>query len=119
MNFKKRGIATSIILSFVTCGIYFIIWIVQLISEVIKFRDQNDDGLLEILLSIFVLPVGIYLAEQKFAEGCRAYGIPHDDRTVVYLLLSLFGLGIVAIALMQEEANKIHDMYYPTQQPQW
>ena len=52
MNIEKRSIATCVILSIVTCGIYAIFWAVKLGRESVSVKDRNDDGVLEIVLMI-------------------------------------------------------------------
>ena len=36
----------------------------------------------------------------------RMKGDPNGNTNIIYLLLSIFGLGIVSIALMQDSVNK-------------
>lgn len=107
MNIKQRNIVTAIILSFLTCGIYSIYWIVMLVKDAVSVKDANDSAVLEIVLSIFLFPVGLFLTEKKLAEGCAEKGIEHKDNSIVYLIISLFGLGIVSMCLMQNDLNKI------------
>ena len=109
---ERRNVAVCIILSIVTCGIYGIIWTVKMIKEAVQVRDPNDSGTAEILLSIFLSFVGTYMAEKKLAEGCAMKGIQHEDRSVVYLVLGLFGFSIVSFALIQSDLNKIADILY-------
>ena len=47
--------------------------------------------------------------EKKFAEGCAARGIAHSDNSIIYLILGLFGLGLVADCLLQNDLNKLAD----------
>ncbi len=110
---EKRSIATCIILSFITCGIYEIYWIVKMGKEAVAMKDENDDGLLEVLLMIFIPCAGLYLAEKKLYDGASAKGISLSDNAVLYLVLGLFGFGIVSFALMQNDLNKIADMMTP------
>ena len=51
------------------------------------------------------------MAEKKLSEGCAARGIAHEDRSILYLVLGLIGLGIVDYAMMQSDLNKLADMY--------
>lgn len=106
MKITNRSIATCIILSFVTCGIYAIYWGFKLAKEAVSLTNGSDDGMLESLLMIFFCPVGLFLTEKKFAEGCAAQGVAHEDRSIIYLVMSLFGLGLVAFAMMQNDLNK-------------
>ena len=62
MNIEKRSIATCVILSIVTCGIYAIFWAVKLGRESVSVKDRNDDGVLEIVLMIFLPFLGFYFA---------------------------------------------------------
>jgi len=107
MKLKNRSIGTCIILSLVTCGIYALYWAFCLAKEQVTFANEKDDALLESLLMIFFAPIGIFLTEKKFAEGCKAQGIEHEDKSVIYLVMSLFGFALVALAMMQNECNKL------------
>lgn len=109
MNIKKRNIVTAIILSIITCGIYMIYWAIMLAKEAVSVNDSNDNGLVEILLMIFLPFLGFFLAEQKFAKGCAAKGIAHNDNSILYLILGLVGFGIVNFAMMQNDLNKFVD----------
>ncbi|MBR2877129.1 MAG: DUF4234 domain-containing protein [Clostridia bacterium] len=121
MQLEKREIVTAIILSIVTCGIYGIIWGVKIAKDSVKVKNPEDDALAEILLVIFLPFIGFYLCEKKLTEGCRARGIPHDDNSVLYLILGLFGLGIVDYCLMQSELNKLAEagFVFDAQQPNY
>ena len=111
MNIEKRNIGTCVLLSIVTCGIYGIIWAVKMLREAVQMKDESDDGLAEILLGIFLCPVGFYMAEKKFGEGCQAKGIQHEDRSVMYLVLGFVGLGIVNYIMLQSDLNKVADVF--------
>jgi hypothetical protein len=75
--------------------------------EAVSVKDATDDGILEIVLMLFLPFLGFYMTEKKFAEGCAAKGIPHKDNSVLYLVLGLVGLGIVNYCMMQSDLNKI------------
>lgn len=112
MSIENRSIGKCILLTFITCGIYGIIWVVKMAKDAVKVKDVNDDGTLEAVLCVFFPFIGFFLAEKKFAEGCQAAGIPHGDNSILYLILGLFGLGIVDYIMMQSELNKIADAGY-------
>ena len=107
MNIKQRNIVTSILLTIVTCGIYGIYWIVMLVKDAVSVKDANDSAVLEIVLSLFLGPVGLFLTEKKFAEGCAEKGIEHKDNSIIYLIIGFLGLGIVALCMIQNDLNKI------------
>lgn len=107
MNIKNRNIVTAVILTFVTCGIYGIYWTVCLAREAVSVKDAADDGILEIIVMLFLPFLGFFLAEKKLAEGCAEKGIAHTDNSILYLILGLLGLGIVNYCVMQSDLNKI------------
>lgn len=112
MVIEKREIVKCVLLSIITCGIYGIYWGVKLGKDAVHVKDMNDDGLLEVLLIIFLPFVGFYLAEKKFNDGCQAKGIPHTDNSIIYLVLGIFGLAVVDYILMQNDLNKLADGGY-------
>ena len=105
MAIKKRNIVTCIILSLITCGIYAIYWAIMLAKEAVSVKDPADSGVLEIVLLLCLPFLGFFLAEKKMAEGCAAKGIAHDDRSIIYLILGILGLGIVNFCMMQNDLN--------------
>lgn len=107
MAIKQRNIVTCIILSLVTCGIYGIYWLIMLARESVSVKDENDGGILEIVLMLFLPFLGFFLAEKKFSEGCADKGIAHADNSILYLILGLVGLGIVSACMMQNDLNKL------------
>ena len=109
---KKREIATAIILSLVTCGIYGLYWFVCLTDESNQLSGSDSaSGGMAILYTI--LTCGIYsfywnyIMGQKMAEAGKKYGKNIEDRSVLYLVLSLFGFGIVNYCLIQNDINSI------------
>ncbi len=104
---KERNPITCFILTIVTCGIYGIVWAVLLTRDAVSVKDPADSGVLEIVLMLFLAPIGFYLAEQKLAAGCAMRGIEHKDNSILYLILGFVGLGIVNYFMMQSDLNKV------------
>ncbi len=74
------------------------------------FTNKRGNIAFEIVASILVPFIGLFLVERKFSEGCAGQGIEHKDSSVVYLVLSLLFLNFgacLSLALMQNELNKI------------
>lgn len=109
---EYRDIAIAIILSIVTCGIYGIFWIISLTNDANKVADRPTDtsGGMVILLTLITCGIyGIYWnykMGQKIYEAGQRYNKSISDNSVLYLVLSLFGLQIVNYALMQSDLNK-------------
>ena len=111
---KKKSIGMAILLSFVTFGIYTIIWFVQMTKEMNELSgEEGTGGGKAILFSI--LTCGIYMWFWNYNMGKKVYsaqtrhGLPASDNSIVDLLLSLFGLMIVTMVMVQLEINKMID----------
>lgn len=111
---KKRSIALAIILSVVTCGIYGIYWFVCLVNDLNAASGRNGDtsGGMVFLLSLVTCSiymwVWMYKAGEKVNVVKQRNGYPSDSNSgIIYLLLSLFGLSIVAECLIQSELNNV------------
>ena len=107
----KREIVLAIILSLITCGIYSLYWFIVMTDEVNKVSNDNrTSGGLALLYTILTCGIyGIYwhykMGKQIYLSG-QTYGKDISDNSVVYLLLGLFGFGIVSYALIQNDLNK-------------
>ena len=110
---ERRDIAVCIVLTLVTCGIYGIYWIVCLTNDVntVSGDVNGTSGGMVVLLTIVTCGIyGIYWAYKQgekldFTKNNR--GIPSSNSGVLYLILQIFGFGIIAYALMQNELNKL------------
>ena len=105
----KRSVATVIILSIITCGIYGWYWLYKTANELQRSRGVSKiQPIVSLLLSIFVGSVGFALFGYDAAEcidkmnGDR--GIASDNK-IVYILLGVF-IPIVLIGIVQNEINK-------------
>lgn len=110
---QQKNIAVCIVLSLVTCGIYGIYWFIKLNDEVNALAEVKEptSGGIAFLLSI--VTCGIYGLYWCFKQGEKIdmakanRGIPSSNSGILYLILSIIGLGIVAYALMQNEINQM------------
>ena len=111
---SKRNIATSIILSIVTCGIYGIYWFISITDDV-KTLSNNDSPSGGKAFLFTILTCGIYGIYWSYIMGKSLLDIKTkrnlvaEDNSVLYLILQIFGLGIVNYCLMQNELNIISD----------
>ena len=112
---KERNIAVCIILSILTCGIYGIYWFCKMTSEVAETNNSeyHTSGGTAFLFTL--LTCGLYSIYWSYKMGKAlddikvSRGMPASDRSVIYLLLSIFGLSIVAWVLIQSELNSLAD----------
>jgi H+/Cl- antiporter ClcA len=104
-----RSIPISIILSFVTCGIYMLYWIYRLndeINELAQDETAPGGGLVIILTALTCGIYGLYWY-YRMGEKCDYIAQTHTSNNILYLVLGIFGLGIVSIALMQDTVNRV------------
>ena len=113
--FTKKNVLMYVLLSIVTCGIWSIVWLIQLVDDVNMILGKKD-GTSGILVFVFsILTCGIYAWYWMYKAGeavdtwKSSKGLPFDNKGIVYLLLSVFGLMIVAMALLQSDLNEIAD----------
>ena len=106
-----RNVALNIVLSLVTCGIYSLVWAYNIISDTKKVVGETDGVVGEFLLFVLVPFYSIYWfysREKRFVEASARYGISVEDKSIIMLVLSLFGFGIINLALMQDDLNKFY-----------
>lgn len=107
----NRNIAISVILSLVTCGIYNIYWFIMMTDESNSISDEEySSGAMSLLFTIITCGIyAIYWNYQmgrKLAEAGKKYNLAIADNSILYLLLSIFGLGIVSNCLIQSDLNR-------------
>ena len=111
MNFIRRDPVKSIIFSLFSCGIYQLYWTFFIVKESLTFTNKRGSIAFEIIISCVLPFIGLYLVERKCSEGCAMQGIEHTDKSLVYLILSIFPLGVLlALGFMQAELNKINEI---------
>ena len=105
---KTRSIVTAVILSLVTCGIYSIYWFVSLTNEMNKAsgRDGDTNGGTAFLLSLVTCGIYSFFWAYKMGEKRDIVANEKGSSNILYLVLTLFGLGIVVYGLLQDTLNK-------------
>ena len=113
---SKRDLVLNIILTIVTCGIWGIIWEVQIADDIKLLTGEEDlaSGVVLVLLSLVTCGIyfifWVYNAANKLELVKAAYGLPTESKGLVYVVLSIFGFSIVALALMQNDLNTVADI---------
>lgn len=122
---SKKSIAVSILLTIVTCGIYGIYWYYTIADSFHRSNAQNrvatEPGITTLLYVVTCGIYGIYTAYvwgKATQEIAPQYGYPPEDKSILYLLLTIFGLSIVAFALVQSDINNWSDRIAPPPQGQ-
>lgn len=113
--YETRSVGIAILLSIITCGIYGIYWLIMLNDETNYVSGHQQDGTSGgVVFLLTLVTCGIYgyywcyKQGEKLNEAKMQRGIMVDSSaSVLYLILSIFGLSIVSYALMQSELNKM------------
>lgn len=114
---KQRNIALCIIFSFLTCGIYQIYWFVCMVDELNLSAEEEGatSGIAVFLLSLVTCGIyqiyWYYKAGEKVNAARALRGQSADtNNSILYLILSIFGLAIVNDCLIQNELNQFAEM---------
>ncbi len=109
---SERSLPLYIVLSVLTCGLFSIYWFIVLAGDIRRLRGgTKPNGVTDYLLGL--ITCGIYLwycyyqYPKYIVEIQEKKGIEANDISLVSILVGIFGLGIVSLALMQNELNKI------------
>ena len=110
MYITNRSVATTIILSIVTCGIYYYVWMYQTSQDVNNtIGDTSENAGLEILFTIITCGIyGYYWLwkyNKKLFDLSLKMGKNTSDNSVVCLVLAIFGFSIVSQGIMQSQIN--------------
>lgn len=113
----NRNIVVCIILTIITCGIYGIYWMYKLTEEVGGWsgdRSISPGG--AVIFSL--ITCGIYAVYWCYRMGKQIYqaemnnGMMASDDSVLFVVLSIFGLGIVVYAILQSRINNLTGVQY-------
>ena len=111
--FKNRSVATVVILTIVTCGIYGLYWYWVAINELYNAGHKSIADLSPVIqfILMFFYVGGIFFAinaEDNLNEARKAKGLEVTDNKVLYIILAIC-IPIVLMALVQTEMNKLAD----------
>lgn len=101
----KRSIASCIILSFVTCGIYSIFWWINLNNDFAIKNNENANGVMVVFLSF--ITCGIYSLIWFYQMGKNIEKAGGKNEGFLYLILTILGFGLVSLALIQNQENEL------------
>ncbi len=108
MEIKKRNLILCVLFSLITCGIYYIYWFIHLVNDMntVTEDDNGKSGIVVFLLTL--ITCGIYGIIWRYKAGAKIDMLTgkQSSTNVVFLLLSLFGLGWVADLMIQDTLNK-------------
>ena len=104
-----RNIVLSVVLSFVTCGIYQIYWFIKMNDEVNALANEPDapSGIMVFLFTLITCGIYGFFWMYKMGERCdKIKGSVGGSSGILYLILGILGLSIVSYILIQDSINK-------------
>ena len=112
----KRSIPLAIVLSFITVGLYAFYWVYTLTEEAHAAAGERTTASGGMVILFSLLTCGIYSLYWLYKMGetiimaKQKRGMAVDTNLpIIYLVLALFGFGIISYALMQSALNDIID----------
>lgn len=110
---QETSIPLLIILSLVTCEIYYFYWLYKTADDIQRVTgDPSISPGMDVFLSIITCGIyGVYW-QYKYAKIVYQlqinYGLPaSQDNAVLNTILSIFGFSIVASAILQSSLNEL------------
>ena len=114
MNLCKRSVAVSLVLGFLTCGIYTLYLMYEVDRDVntLSNADVNSGGT-DVLLTI--ITCGLYGIYWYYKIGRQLDDLSYDlglrtsNISILTLVLAIVGFGIISMAITQSELNRVID----------
>ncbi|MDD6005614.1 MAG: DUF4234 domain-containing protein [Firmicutes bacterium] len=109
---KKRNPGLALLLSLLTCGLYAIYWEIVLVDDVNFVTERRTtSGVMVFLLSILTCGIywlfWVYQAGVAIDDARAKAGLPATNKGILCLILSIFGLGIIAMMIIQNDVNEL------------
>lgn len=108
-----RSIPLCIVLSLITCGIYSLYWMLKINDDLNYMSNQTSDTSGGTVIVLSIITCGIYALYWYYKMGNKIdainaqRGMTPSNSSLLYLILGIFGLGIVSMAIMQDNINKM------------
>lgn len=105
---KQRNLVVCIILSFITCGLYALYWFVKMTDEVNEVtKEKGTSGIVALLLTLVTCGIyGIYWSYKMGEKVNTLKGEPAGSNHILFIVLVIFGLGIINYCILQDTLNK-------------
>lgn len=109
--YEKKDIAACIVLSIITCSIYYFYWVFTIMRKIKILNHEMDISVSLELLCFIIVPFynwyWYYTRAYQLSEGAEKNGYSVENYNVLFLVLSIVGLSIINVAVMQSKLNII------------
>ena len=110
---KEKSIALSVVLSFVTCGLYGLYWLYSIAKDLndlsaSQHQEKGPDPFLVVILSI--VTCGIYLIYYMWKAGKMVSSLTKNgqhlsDDSIILMVLAILQLSLVSYCILQSNIN--------------
>lgn len=114
LDLEKRSVVLNVVLCFVTLGLWGIYWFICLTNDANRAAGEEYTASGGMALLYSLLTCGIYSLYWSYKiagainQARQTRGLSVDTNMgLVYLIFSIFGLSIVAMAMAQNSLNQI------------
>lgn len=111
MKINERSIPVSILLTFVTCGLYSFYWIYCILDDMYNELEVKNNAVLDVLLIPFTCGIYTIYLSYKFgtmlSELRKKYNMSDQDNSILFTILTIFGQLIITLAIVQDSLNTI------------
>ena len=110
MIIERRSVGVAILLAFLTCGIYTLYWDYKMWDSLYKANKMQSRAGTDLVLAL--VTCGIYYIYMHYKAGKlessahHLHGLTPTDDSILYIILTIFGLGLVSMAILQSNINK-------------
>lgn len=110
MKGETRPVATAVLLTIATCGVYGLVWFYWVTRDIKVYLDRPDVmPALDVLLCLLCYPYVVYWAyrtSRLVREVQAKAGVATvRDKAILMVALALFGLLPVVLAMFQDDLN--------------
>lgn len=107
---EHEDITACVLISVITMGLYQLVWLHRLCKKNRLLAGEPKDSkkeIAKIALIPFYLPYWMFINGKKLSENAKKLNIHLSNNGAFYLLFSLCGLSVFAVAMMQKDFNRI------------
>ncbi len=106
---QQRSIGKCILFSFITCGIYSLFWIYSALNDLYYLDGSNESPAKDLILGIVTCGIYYFWMWAKMARMISNIrvknNLPDSNNSVLFVVLYLFGLGLVNLCIVQDNIN--------------
>lgn len=110
IQINKRDIGICILLSIITLGIYGIYWMYLLVQNTRLIQKDMNSCMGEMLCLVLIPFYSLfwwYTRGEKVKYEFAIHNYYSMSNGIVYLILSILGLNIISMAIMQSDFNSL------------